>query len=70
MAGNGRLWLIVSGDADGLDARQPLVPLDGGWFRCGDDERIPERMRFDAIVDGRALIANLSNCDFYRVNAP
>jgi CubicO group peptidase (beta-lactamase class C family) len=66
----GRLWLILSGGADGLDDQQPLVPLADSWFRCGDDERIPERIRFGAVVNGKALRANLSGCDFYRVNTP
>jgi hypothetical protein len=66
VAGDGRLWLIVPGDADGLDDRQPLVPLPNGWFRCGADERIPERICFDVVVEGRALIANLNGCEFYR----
>lgn len=70
VGGDGRLWLIVSGDADGLDDRQPLVSLPNGWYRCGDDERIPERVRFDAVVDGRALIADLNGCPYYRVDAP
>lgn len=70
VAGDGRLWMIVSGDADGLADRQELVPLPNGWFRCGEDERIPERVRFDAVVDGRALIADLNGCPFYRVDAP
>lgn len=66
----GKLWLILSSEPDGLDAQQPLVPLGDGWFRCGEDERIPERIRFDTIVDGKALRATLSLCDFYRVNTP
>jgi hypothetical protein len=66
----GRLWLLLSSEPDGLDAQQPLVPLDDGWFRCGEDARIPERIRFDTIVDGNALRATLSLCDFYRVNTP
>ncbi|MCC6792450.1 MAG: beta-lactamase family protein, partial [Thermomicrobiales bacterium] len=64
----GRLWLLMPGGADGLEDRQPLAPLDDGWFRCGDDPRIPERIRFGAIVNGKALRATLSTCDFYRVN--
>jgi CubicO group peptidase (beta-lactamase class C family) len=66
----GRLWLLMSGGADGLEDQQPLVPLGDGWFRCGDDPRIPERIRFDAIVGGKALRSTLSTCDFYRVNQP
>ena len=43
----------------------PLTPLGEVDFRVGD-ERSPERLRFDAVVDGRALRANLSGADYYR----
>ncbi len=45
---------------------EPLVPLGGGVFRVGEDEHSPERIRFDAILNGRALRANLSCGDYYR----
>jgi len=64
----GRLWLILPAEPDGLELQQPLVPLGESWFRCGEDERIPERIRFDALIGGKAHRANLSLCDFYRVN--
>ncbi len=60
----GRMILAIPGEDE-----MPLVPMDDGAFR-EDDERSPERLRFDAIVDGRALRANLSGCDYYRVPAP
>lgn len=66
----GRLWLSIAMVPDGLDAEQPLVPLGGGEFRAGDDPRIPERIRFDARIDGKTHRATLSGCDFYRVNIP
>ena len=47
-----------------------LTPLEDGLFRVGVDEWSPERLRFDAIVDGRALRANLSGCDYFRVPGP
>ncbi len=43
-----------------------LVPLAGGLFRVGEDERLPERLRFDTPVGGQALRANLTGCDYYR----
>ena len=46
-----------------------LTPLEDGLFRVGSDEWSPERLSFDAIVDGRALRANLSGCDYFRVPA-
>ncbi len=33
----------------------PLVPLPDVGFRLGSEEWWPERLRFDAIVDGAAL---------------
>jgi D-alanyl-D-alanine carboxypeptidase len=46
-----------------------LTPLEDGLFGVGSDEWSPERLSFDAIVDGRALRANLSGCDYFRVPA-
>jgi len=64
----GRLWLSIAAVPDGLEAEQPLIPLEDGWFRAGDDHRIPERIKFDTAIDGKAHRALLSGCDFYRVN--
>jgi D-alanyl-D-alanine carboxypeptidase len=57
----GALALIVpSGD------EEPLVPLGDGIFRVGEEERSPERIRFDPILNGQALRANFSCGDCYR----
>jgi CubicO group peptidase (beta-lactamase class C family) len=45
---------------------EPLVPLGDGIFRVGEEERSPERIRFDTILNGQALRANLSCGDYYR----
>lgn len=42
-----------------------LVHLDDGTFRVGD-ESSPERVRFDAIVTGKALRLNLSGQEYFR----
>jgi CubicO group peptidase (beta-lactamase class C family) len=42
-----------------------LTPLGAASFRIGE-EWSPERVRFDAVVDGRALRANLSGANYYR----
>ena len=47
-----------------------LVPLKDGSFRVGADEHAPETLRFDAIVDGRALRAEYSGCPYYRAFTP
>jgi hypothetical protein len=44
---------------------EPLVPLGDGIFRVGEEERSPERIRFDTILNGQALCANLGG-DYYR----
>ena len=49
---------------------EPLVPLPDGSFREGDDERGPERYRFDAVVDGVALRMQHSGETFYRFFTP
>jgi D-alanyl-D-alanine carboxypeptidase len=66
----GRLFLILPAEPDGLNTQQSLVSLGDGWFRCGSDERIPERIRFDVVIDGKAQRAILSLCEFYRVLTP
>jgi CubicO group peptidase (beta-lactamase class C family) len=45
--------------------KEMLTPLAEAHFRVGE-EWSPERLRFDAVVDGRALRANLSGADYYR----
>jgi len=47
----------------------PMAPLDEGIFRVGKDERSPERIRFDTVLNGRALHARRSCCDYYRAPA-
>jgi D-alanyl-D-alanine carboxypeptidase len=44
-----------------------LAPLPDGGFRVGSEDWSPERMRFDAIVDGVALRADFSGEAYYRV---
>jgi len=48
----------------------PMVPLSNRIFRVGKDERSPERIRFDTVLNGIALHARLSCCDFYRTSTP
>jgi D-alanyl-D-alanine carboxypeptidase len=49
---------------------EPLVPLEDGSFRVGEDERLPERMRFGLVLDGRAEQANLNGGLYYRTFTP
>ena len=61
-----RPWLIFAGAPDGFDTEQPLVPQDDGSFRVGEDEGNPETIRFDTVIDGRALRVWLSGWPYYR----
>lgn len=49
---------------------EPLVSLGGGRFRVGEDDRSPERISFDTVLNGRVLHTNLSCGDYYRVSTP
>jgi CubicO group peptidase (beta-lactamase class C family) len=48
---------------------EPLTPLGDDAFRIGE-EWSPERLRFDAFVDAKALRANLSGESYYRSDFP
>ncbi|MFC1939284.1 serine hydrolase domain-containing protein [Chloroflexota bacterium] len=49
---------------------EPLIPLGDSIFRIGEDSRSPETLRFDAVVEGRALRADYSGCPYYRTFTP
>jgi len=59
---------LVLSSPDGEEQR--LVPLGGGYFRLGEEEHTPERVRFDTLIDGRATHAHLSGTDYYRTFTP
>jgi D-alanyl-D-alanine carboxypeptidase len=63
-----RPWLTFAAAPDGFDDEQPLVPLPDGSFRAGEDPGNPEGLRFDTVVDGRALRAWLSGWPYYRAD--
>jgi D-alanyl-D-alanine carboxypeptidase len=44
-----------------------LTPIGEDTFRVEDDEESPERLHFDAFVDGEPLRATLSGAEYYRV---
>lgn len=60
-------WLTFAAAPDGFDDQQPLVPLPNGPFRVGEDAGNPESLRFDTVLDGRALRAWVSGWPYYRV---
>ena len=51
------------------DDEEPITPLEGGLYRVGEDYSA-ERLRFDTVIGGRALQANLSGIPYYRVFTP
>jgi D-alanyl-D-alanine carboxypeptidase len=60
----GLVWIWLGG------REEPIAPLGNGIFRIGKEEQSPERIRFDTVVDGQALRAQLSCCDYYRTFTP
>ena len=60
----GKLWMETPDGAERF-----LVPVEPGLFRIGE-ERTPEFLRFDEIVDGWAQRANFSGVEFYRFFTP
>ncbi len=61
-------WLVFTGAPDGFDNEQRLVRTSNGSFRPGEDPGNPESLRFDTVVDGRALRAWLSGWPYYRAD--
>jgi D-alanyl-D-alanine carboxypeptidase len=58
------LWLVSPGGGE-----EKLFAVDGGAFAVGDKESA-ERIRFDTIVNGEALRADLAGVAFYRTFTP
>jgi len=64
----GALWLITpEGDEEALE---PLQTGEGALFRVGADKESAEGLRFDTLMNGKALRANLSGVDYYRTFTP
>jgi hypothetical protein len=59
-------WLFFPAPPDGFVTEQRLRPEADGSFRVGGDPGSPEGLRFDTMVDGRALRAWLSGWPYYR----
>ena len=62
-----RPWLYFADPPDGFAVEQQLVQQPDSSFRVGEDAGNPEVLRFDTIVDRRALRAWLSGWPYYRV---
>jgi D-alanyl-D-alanine carboxypeptidase len=61
-------WLIFAAPPDGFDHAQPLIASRDGSFCVGEDAKNPETVRFDTVVENRALRAWLSGWPYYRVD--
>lgn len=48
------------------DSEVRLVPMLDGSFRVGEDPKVPDMIRFDWIVDGKALKAEMNGAGYYR----
>jgi hypothetical protein len=53
-----------------LGDEELLYPVDANVFRVGTAPRSPEFIRFDLILDGKAMRANLSGGDYSRTFTP
>jgi len=49
---------------------EPLIPIGDNLFRIGQDPQSPEVLKFGAIADGKALLAEYSGCAYYRTFVP
>ena len=47
-----------------------LTPTADARFRVGEDERSPEWLEFDTVLESQALRAILSGAEYYRVFTP
>jgi hypothetical protein len=55
---------------DPMGEDEPLNQLETGLFRIGDDPRSPEFIRFDVVVNGKAMQAILSGGAYSRTFTP
>ena len=65
----GGFRVTAQGEALFLDDIAPLAALPGGIFRIGDSDWSPERLRFEALLDGRPQRAVRSGVDYLRRSA-
>jgi hypothetical protein len=61
-------WLVFAAAPDGFETEQPLIRSNDDWFRVSEDPGNPETLRFDIVIDGRALRAWLSGWPYYRAD--
>ncbi len=62
----GSFRVIAQGPELTVNGTDPLTPLGDGLWRAGQDDWSPERLRFDAWLDGRPQRASASGADYLR----
>lgn len=69
---NGTLMIASGNDEPPEAPAEPLVPVGQDAFRPGkaDVAYNPERVRFDSVVEGRALRLSISGVPLYRMETP
>jgi D-alanyl-D-alanine carboxypeptidase len=60
----GRLALIRPWEGE-FGGEEDLTPLDGGWFAVGEPW-MPQRIRFDRVVDDHATVLEFNGARWYR----
>ena len=66
---DGALWLQDNASDDARYHERPLGPFGNGSFRVGESWS-PDRIRFDAVIDGRATRAVYDGEPMYRMFTP
>lgn len=66
---DGALWLQDNASDDARYHERPLEPFGNGSFRVGESWS-PDRIRFDAVIDGRATRAVYDGEPMYRMFTP
>ncbi|THD57175.1 serine hydrolase domain-containing protein [Phenylobacterium sp.] len=67
---HGGFRVAAQGEALFVDDVTPLIRLSDGSWRAGEKDWSPERMRFDAPIDGRPMRAIASGVDHLRRPVP
>jgi hypothetical protein len=66
----GNLILTFPTNPQGFSAERTLTACGDGNFQCSAGMLVPGRIRFDTVLDGRALRATLAGCAYYHVFTP
>ena len=66
----GGLVLSAPSWIEGRAGEMQLAPLGGAVFRVGAEDWRPDRLRFDAVVEGRATRVWYNQMPFYRAGTP